>query len=288
MDHQSLEIFCAVAAELSITRAAKQLGRVQSNVTTRIQQLEEQLGVLLFAREGKRLSLTAEGERFLDYAKRLLALAEEARQMLRPQAAQGVLRLGSMESTAASRLPTPLAQYHSDYPDVQLRITTGPSRPLLEDVCNGLLDCALVALPGIGDSLGADDLEALGLQGVPLFSEELLLLLPASHPPIRQPSDIAVRSLAAFRPGCSYRAIAEDWLANPSLAIQEVGSYHAMLACVAAGSCASLMPRSVLELLREPPAVISHPVQQVDTWLVWRRGFNTPTFAALRDALNAV
>lgn len=285
MDHQSLEIFCAVAAELSITRAAKQLGRVQSSVTTRIQQLEEQLGVALFVREGKRLSLSAEGERFLDYANRLLALAEEARQMLRPQAPQGVLRLGSMESTAASRLPVPLAQFHNRYPDVQLRITTGPSRPLLDAVCNGLLDCALVALPGIADSLGTEDLEALGLVGEPVFKEELLLLLPASHPPISHPRDVAVRSLAAFRPGCSYRSIAEDWLANPSLTIQEVGSYHAMLACVAAGSCVSLMPRSVLELLRDPPAIHTHPVTQMDTWLVWRRGFNTPTFTALRDAL---
>ncbi len=280
MDHQSLEIFCTVAAELSITRAAKQLGRVQSNVTTRIQQLEEQLGVALFVREGKRLSLSAEGERFLDYANRLLALAEEARQMLRPQAPQGVLRLGSMESTAASRLPTPLAQFHNRYPDVQLRITTGPSQPLLDAVGNGVLDCALVAL-----TKDIEDLDAIGLEGAPVFREELLLLLPASHPPISNARDVAVRSLAAFRPGCSYRSIAEDWLANSALTIQEVGSYHAMLACVAAGSCVSLMPRSVLELLRDPPAIHTHPVMQIDTWLVWRRGFNTPTFAALRDAL---
>jgi DNA-binding transcriptional LysR family regulator len=293
VDHQSLEIYCSVATELSITRAAKQLGRVQSNVSTRIQQLEEELGVALFLREGKRLSLTAEGERFLGYANRLLILAEEARQMLSPQAPQGILRLGSMESTAASRLPTPLADYHSKWPKVQLRISTGPSRPLLDAVCNGLLDCALVALPGVGDALSPQDLEAMSLMGKTVFREELLLLLPASHPPVTHPDDVVVRSLAAFGQGCSYRAIAEDWLADTtephktSIDIQEMGSYHGMLACVVAGSCASLVPRSVLELLRDPPDVHTHPVMTVDTWLIWRRNFNTPAFAALRDVLTS-
>src|SRR5471032_3594479 len=112
MDHVNLVIFRTVAAELSITRAAKRLGRVQSNVTTRIQQLEEGLGVALFRRDGNRLSLSPEGERFLGYADRMLALAEEARQMLHPQTPAGELRIGTMESTAASRLPTPLARFH--------------------------------------------------------------------------------------------------------------------------------------------------------------------------------
>lgn len=292
MDHQTLEIYCAVAAELSITRAARQLGRAQSNVTTRVQQLEEELGVALFLREGKRISLSAEGERFLDYAKRLLALAEEAKQMLNPGLAQGILRLGSMESTAASRLPLPLATYHQQYPAVQLRVTTGPSRELLEQVSSGVLDCAFVALPGVGGAVAAEDLQALGLAGCIVFEEELLLLLPASHAAIKGPDEVAVGALAAFRQGCSYRAIAQEWLghgspAKPALAIQEVGSYHAMLACVAAGSCASLVPRSVVELLREPPKVQAFSVTTTPTWLVWRRHFNTPTLSAWREVLGA-
>ena len=76
MDHTSLDIFRVVAAELSVTRAAKRLGRVQSNVTTRIQQLEEELGVPLFRRDGNRLTLSAEGDRFLGYANRMRALAD--------------------------------------------------------------------------------------------------------------------------------------------------------------------------------------------------------------------
>ena len=107
MDTAELEIFRTVAYERSITRAAHVLNRAQSNVTTRVQQLEEELGVTLFLRQNKRMDLTPQGERFLAYAEQLLATAEEARQSLHQDVAQGVLRIGSMESAAAARLPKP-------------------------------------------------------------------------------------------------------------------------------------------------------------------------------------
>lgn len=287
MDHTSLDIFRVVAAELSVTRAAKRLGRVQSNVTTRIQQLEEELGVALFRRDGNRLTLSTEGERFLGYANRMLALADEARQMLSPQAPSGTLRIGSMESTAAARLPGPLSALHVQYPDVQLRITTAPSRQLIEQVRNGLLDCVFAALPPCGEMASASDLEAVGLHAEPVFREEILVVLPPGHTAIRKGADITVRSLAAFADGCSYRVLAEEWLGQDRLPldIQEVGSYHSMLACVAAGGCVSLVPRSVLELLRDPPALRTHVVAKVDTCLIHRNGYETAAFNALREAL---
>ena len=117
LDLAALAIFRAVAQEGSVTRAAERLQRVQSNVTTRVRQLEADVSATLFLREGKRMALTAEGELLLGYADRLLALAEEARQALRPGEPGGRLRLGSMESTAASRLPAPLARLHQQWPE---------------------------------------------------------------------------------------------------------------------------------------------------------------------------
>jgi DNA-binding transcriptional LysR family regulator len=288
VDHTTLEIFQVVAAELSVTRAAKRLGRVQSNVTTRIQQLEEELGVALFRRDGNRLTLSAEGERFLGYANRMLALADEARQVLAPQAPSGTLRIGTMESTAAARLPGPLATLHVHYPDVQLRISTAPSRQLIEQVGSGLIDCAFAALPPCGEMASAADLESAGLHGEPVFREEILLVLPPGHGAVRKGEDIAVRSLAAFAQGCSYRVLAEEWLGQGGspLDVQEVGSYHSMLACVAAGGCVSLVPRSVLELLRDPPKLRTHVVAKVDTWLIHRNGYRTAAFNALRETLT--
>ncbi|MFO1212887.1 MAG: LysR family transcriptional regulator, partial [Paenacidovorax caeni] len=132
MDLTALDIFRTVAAEGSVTRAAERLQRAQSNVTTRVRQLEAELGVALFLREGKRMALTPEGLVLLDYAQRLLALAEEARQALHPGEPAGRLRLGSMESTAASRLPAPLARLHGQWPDIALELCTGASQVLLD------------------------------------------------------------------------------------------------------------------------------------------------------------
>ncbi|MBW6280703.1 LysR family transcriptional regulator, partial [Pseudomonas aeruginosa] len=144
MDLSSLEIFRAVAHEASVTRAAQQLQRAQSNVTTRIRQLEEDLGVELFLRDGKRMSLTERGSEFLAYAEQLLALADEARQSMHPAEPGGRLRLGSMESTAASRLPALLASYHKACPRVALEVSTGTSRALFDGVRARRLDLSLI------------------------------------------------------------------------------------------------------------------------------------------------
>lgn len=283
MDLSSLEIFRAVALECSVTRAAQRLQRAQSNVTTRIRQLEDELDTPLFLRDGKRMTLTDRGQAFLVYSERLLALADEARQAMHPGQPTGRLRLGCMESTAASRLPGPLADFHGRCPEVELEVRTGTSQALVEAVQAGRLDCALVAWPR-----GQEDIADLGLDAQPVFKEELLLVLPAGHPPVETPADVQVRGLAGFAEGCTYRQIAENWLSTdgrPLPNVQQVGSYHAILACVAAGSCIGILPRSVLELLREPPRLRQRSLLWLDTLLVWRQGYATASFEAFRAAL---
>jgi len=285
MDFESLKIFCAVAAELGITQAAAKLGRVPSNVTTRIQNLEADLGAELFVRPGKRLHLSTAGERFLGYAQRLLALEAEARQVVAGAHDSGTLRIGSMESTAASRLPAPLAAFSRDRPDVRLEVTTGASQGLLDSLRIGRLDCAFVALPAGLDAAPA--LAALGLQAEGVWTEELLLLLPP-HEQATSVSEVRTRTLAAFRPGCAYRGISEQALGigtGPRWAIQEMGSYHAMVAAVAAGTCVSLLPRSVLDLATVPAGLRALPVCRAVTWLATRAGYGGPLFDAFRQAL---
>ena len=280
MDFVALEIFCAVAAEGSVTRAAERLQRVQSNVTTRVRQLEDALGSTLFLRTGKRMALPPEGQIFLGYAQRLLALAEEARQALQPSQPQGRLRLGAMESTAASRLPGPLAQFHGQWPGVALELSTGASQDLLDRLRAHTLDAVLIAWPP-GQPLDP------ALDATPVFCEELLLALPANHPPITGPQDVQPRTLAVFEPGCTYRRIAQQWLAARTQPLQllELGSYHAILACVAAGNCVGVVPRSVLDLARTPPALHLHPLQSVDTLLVRRAGYRSAALDVLQQTL---
>lgn len=147
MDLSDLRIFSAVVREGGITRAAERLHRVQSNVTTRIRQLEEDIGAALFIRQGKRLHISPAGQVLLDYADRLLALADEARHAVQDPRPRGIFRLGAMESTAAVRLPGPLSEYHRRYPEVAIELRTGNPPALATAILAGELDAALVTAP---------------------------------------------------------------------------------------------------------------------------------------------
>lgn len=286
MDLATLSVFCAVAREEGVTRAAEQLGRAPSNVTTRVQQLEAELGIQLFHRQNKRMILTADGKTFLDYAQRILNLADEAHQRLDPATPRGTLRVGSMESTLASRLSEPLARFCRDWPDMRIELKSGPSAPLLEDLLSRRIDCALVAF-----AREEDRLELPNLETTPLFREDLVLLLPPDHPEIQTAKELRLRTVAAFAPGCTYRKLAEDWLmadGGSTPRIQEVPSYHTMFGCTAAGACISIMPRSVLALMGQPRAVREVPLMPVVTYLACRAGFDTAAFRAFRDHLAAV
>lgn len=281
LDLAALDIFRTVAAEGSVTRAAERLSRVQSNVTTRVQQLEADLGTPLFLREGKRMALTPEGEVLLGYADRLLALADEARQALRPGPPAGRLRLGSMESTAASRLPEPLARLHRQWPGVALELTTAPTRVLVERLRAHALDAVLVAWPP-----GQPPDPALETR--PVFTEELLLVLPAGHAPVDGPQDVLPGTLAVFEPGCTYRRIAQEWFAPRPQPMQllELGSYHAILASVAGGGCAGIVPRSVLSISPHAALLSQQPITTITTLLAWRQGYRSAALDALQQVLS--
>ncbi|MBB6576426.1 DNA-binding transcriptional LysR family regulator [Comamonas odontotermitis] len=280
LDLASLAIFLQVAESGSITRAAQQLGRAQSNVTTRIQQLEESLGVPLFVREARRMVLTPEGLRLQRYAGQLLSLAEEAEQNLRADKPSGRLRLGSMESTAAVRLPQPLAQFHRSHPDVQLVLSTAPSRQLVEQLLDHELDAALVAWP-------APDLgEPLPLTLEPLYEEPLRLLLPAGSTEHDAPA-----TLAAFTDGCTYRRIGEDWMQRtrgaPPAQVLQLHSYYAILASVAAGSAVAVAPQAVLDLQRDPLPITTLPLAPCTTMFITRNGYRTPAVQQLLSVLQS-
>lgn len=285
MDLAALAIFRAVVHENGVTRAAAKLNRVQSNVTTRIKQLEEELGAPLFVRDGRRLVLTPAGETLLPYAERLLALADEARHAVREDRPHGRLRLGAMESTAASRLPPVLARYHQTWPDVELELVTGTTGWMIAKARDFEIDAALLARPPAPADL-PDTFES-----VPVFREALLLLTPRGHPAVRTPRDILLPTLIAFERGCTYRSYAEQWYAahgmKPSRVL-ELGSYHAIVACVAAGAGVAVAPRSVLDRLPGSENLALHAMpgfDAIDTLLVWRRGHASAALGALQEAL---
>jgi DNA-binding transcriptional LysR family regulator len=284
MDLSDLHIFRSVVQAGGVTRAAERLNRVQSNVTTRVRQLEAELGVKLFIREGKRLQLSPPGQLMLAYADRLLNLAQEAREALHDEKPRGLLRLGAMESTASVRLPVPLNEYLRRFPDVTLELSTGNPQGMSTALLNGEIDAAIVAEP----------LPDEPFEKVPLYDEELVLVAAAGHAPIKSPKDANPHAVLAFDPGCPYRLRLERWFAQSGEMpdrIVEISSYHTMLGCAAVGMGISLVPRMVLTTFPEARLLSLHPlpagIGRALTVLMWRKGALSPKVRALRDVLMA-
>ncbi|MCZ6873677.1 MAG: LysR family transcriptional regulator [bacterium] len=279
MDFASLQIFKTVVEEGGIIAAARKLHRVQSSVTVRIKQLEASLGVELFIREKRRLTLSPAGEIFLDYVEQLLRLSDQARHAVLGDLPQGVLRIGTLESTAASRLPPLLSHYHEKYPAVRIELATNTTDALVEGVIGHKFEAAFVA----------GRVEAMGLQALAAFDEELVIVAPRSHPEIGCARDVRTDTIISFPAGCAYRRLLQSWLADGDVVPQkvlELSSYHAIVACVASGTGIAIVPRSVLETVRVSDSIAVYPVPEgqvhLKTYLVWRQGATSPALRALQ------
>ena len=141
MDIRNIHTFIRVAELKSFTKAADELNYVQSTVTMQIQQLEKELGYPLFDRIGKKVSLTSPGMEFLNYAYEIERAAQLARELGRDSPdARGILRLGVSESTLFSTLADLLPAFKEKYKNLDLRIKTGHTPGLLEQLKQNQLD----------------------------------------------------------------------------------------------------------------------------------------------------
>jgi DNA-binding transcriptional LysR family regulator len=283
MELSDLHVFRTVVEAGGITRAAEKLNRVQSNVTTRIQQLEEQLGVALFIREGKRMHLSPAGKVMLGYAERLLDLAREARESVHDTTPRGLLRFMAPESTSSVRLPTPLSEYCRRYPEVTLELRSGVGHQILQAVLNGEVDAAIAAEP-IPDA---------PFEKVPVYNEELVLISAAGHRPLNSARDVEAPAVLVFEQGCPWRMRLDAWFARtgdlPERMI-EITSYHAMLGCVVVGMGISLVPRMVLDTFPERDKLRVHSLppdlRYAQTFAIWRKGARSPKLDALVEIVS--
>lgn len=125
LDPDLLQAFVAVADLQSFTRAAARLNRTQSAVSMQVKRLEERLGSELFRRTTVHVELSASGEALLGYARRILAIGEEAVARLREQAMPGHVRLGVMDDYGTLVVPPLLAGFAALYPRIQIEMETG-------------------------------------------------------------------------------------------------------------------------------------------------------------------
>src|SRR6185312_13269169 len=272
MELSDLSTFSAVFRCGGITRAASELCTVPSNVTNRIKALEAELGVPLFERHSRGMTLTGAGRRLLPYVDRLTVLSREAIAATRDNGVpKGPLAIGSMETTAAVRLPLLLAHFHRTCPAVQLTLRTGPTAALVDGVLDGLFDGAFVCGP----------IDHPELAVISAFREELVLVTAqrwTSLAVLRKETPAAGPTALVFRTGCSYRQRLEQVFAEfgwPSAARLEFGTLDGIIGCVAADMGVTLLPRTVVERSDQNGNISIHSLSasqsRVDTLFIRRR-----------------
>lgn len=276
MDITDLQTFRAVVDHGGVGAAARQLHRVQSSISARLAGLERGLGCALFERRGKRMALTPEGRHLYERSAAIVEDLQRLRLELALRAPGAMLRIGSMESTAAVRLAPALARLRREQPRTQLSLRTGTTGALLDALQRCEIDAAFVA--------GPRDREGLVWRSA--FVEELVMIAP------RQAN--AMDTLVTFSAGCAYREVAQAWARASRVPLEhavEIGSYHAMVAAVSAGMGVGLVPRSVLKLC-DASAVrvrrLGPPYARQTTWLVTREGSASAAIAALQEAVTSV
>lgn len=172
MELRQLRYFLAVAEELHFGRAAERLHIVQPAVSQQVRRLERELGVELFGRTTRSVSLTEAGQRFLPHARAVLAAADRAADSVTEfRTSRSLLRLGTSEGLG-DRLDGLLAAFARLAPEAQLELVHAPTAQRLQRVRDGSLDATIVR----------GDQPASGLDFTPLWTDEVWVALPASHP----------------------------------------------------------------------------------------------------------
>ena len=233
LDLDQLQTFIAIVDTGSFTKAADRVFKTQSAVSMQMRRLEERIGKQLFAKDGRGIRLTGEGEKLLNYARRIIRLNNEAIAAFDDNRLEGTLRIGTPDDYADRYMPEILGRFAKTHPNVGLYIVCEPSVDLAEKMTKGELDIALVThnpRERMSDVVRTEPLCWVG---------------SANHP---ISDDMAV-PLAVGRRDCQWRQLA-------SSALDSIGREYQILftswsstvvaSAVLAGMAVSVLPESAL------------------------------------------
>lgn len=241
MDLRQLTTFRHLARNLSFSRTADELSYAQSTVSAQIQTLEQELGVILFDRLGKRVLLTPVGHQLLTYAERLLDLEEETRATIgNNQTVTGEITIYAPSTLCIYRLPTILRTYRQRYSEVRINIHANISSSAVEQLRMGHVDIAF----DLNKTLPFADIESRTL-----IHEPLVFVASPDHELVTKPTfelmDLTGHSLVLTEPTCTYRLLLEEMAANQGISLETPMSFEnveAIKQCVKAGLGLSFLP----------------------------------------------
>jgi DNA-binding transcriptional LysR family regulator len=293
MELRHLTTFRAVATGLSFTRAAVQLGYVQSAVTSHVKALEDELGVRLFDRLGRRIALTRAGSQLLDYSDKILQLTHEAATVVAgPNEPAGPVIVSAPEVLCAYRLPVVIRQLHDQHPNIQLLFRANPTgaldSSLQRALANGDVDAAFV----LEENIATTD----SLQVEHLTTEPLVIIAAPQHPLAQastvEPTDLDGVPVLLTDRGCGYRRVFERALASAGLRITIAGEFtsgETVKRCVEAGTAigvlAAVSANAELDTGRVVALPWTGPTLALTSYLIaHKQRWVSPAHAALREA----
>lgn len=249
MDFRDLKIFQTVARVQNITAAARILNYVQSNVTARIKLLEQELDTVLFYRHARGITLTGDGQIFLKKVNKLLKEFEELQNtFIDDDNPTGLLNIGTVDTVHP--LPTILASYHKQFPNVDISLKTDVSQRLIIDILEFKLDGAFVTSP-IQDS---------SLEQYKVSTKTLVLF---SNRPTFDIQDLKNETFLVFSPGCGYRFVLEKWLKDEGILLKKIMEFNMLemiLHSVSLGLGITVLPVTVLTFFTNIPNIYSHEI----------------------------
>ena len=235
LDLELLKSFVSVVDSGGFTRAGERVHRTQSTVSQQIRRLEEDVGQVLLNRNGKDVTPTEVGERLLSYARRLLSLAEEARDVVGRPGNDGAVKLGIPEDFAAYRLAKLLAAFSRSHSNLRLDVRADQSAYLKRDLERGDLDLALLKR------------DATEKGGIAFWPERVHWVTSKSHPRDTRAGSVP---LIGFPAGCLYRARAIHALESAGRAWHMAytsSSLAGIQAAVAAGMGLSILSEMAIQ-----------------------------------------
>lgn len=242
----AMDIFAVVVEQQSLNRASHLLNISQPALSRKIMALEEELGVRLFERRGKRLELTRIGQTCYEQAVHMRTMNREFLQSINEYKSGGTpssLTIGASLTTLQSTLPELITLYISEYPRTDMKALTGKTHEIVTLVREKKVDIGLVA----------SSIEQSGLNCVPLFDDHLCLVLPLEHPYAEIPSltlnDINELAMILFSKGTWYRILMDElfhrYAVFPNVKM-EIDSFEAIIRLVSTCKVATLLPMSYL------------------------------------------
>ncbi|TBV17527.1 LysR family transcriptional regulator [Stutzerimonas kirkiae] len=292
MELRHLRCFLAVAEELHFARAAERLHIEQSPLSRAIKELEEELGVVLFARTTRSTRLTRAGKLFLDHVPRVFAALQQARDSVKAAANgfHGQLRIALSDGITPSRLPALLALCRQEEPEVEIRFFEVPLSQQIKGLHDDLYDVGFAQSNEVGD----------GIVATSAWSDVLMVAVPARHPLLahrRIPLDELLRyPLVLCDPQvCEGHArLVERVLRRTDmepLIAERVASCDLMMALVSAGFALGLTGEAHIAASREP-GVVARPlasrVPPLTTYLLRLEGDPSDTLARFIERVQVI